>query len=340
MNEKEIRASMTSEQIQLERKLTCEAIDGAMAFGYQNTNPPPSEDHWLAPFWKIGRKQADLEAALAASTASDKQEAVALPKAVLEALRFYANGDHFSIDEDHHEFDTVSGEPQNFLFSLRNDDCTMIEDGGIARAVLRGNMSDFEEPPEPVEGEVFVVAGAAPLAKSAESGKEEAVNGIPATLRHDEGAIARCSYCGRYSLDPKTLSNRQPKCDCGEQHGWSGSFKKPDCDAKWSGAAPRPAAQSEIESRLKVANDCCDRLMQACSDAGCPDGVRMDDWIRANVRPAAAHDAREFDTEAALKAALGQKYTPPNVEMNYDWLSPTSADRADLEADAGKEKQG
>jgi hypothetical protein len=36
--------------------------------------------------------------------------------------------------------------------------------------------------------------------------------------------------------------------------------------------------------RLKVANDCCDRLMQACSDAGCPDGVRMDDWIRENVR--------------------------------------------------------
>jgi hypothetical protein len=65
MNEKEIRASMTSEQIQLERRLTCEAIDGAMAFGYQNTNPPPSDDHWLAPFWKIGRKQAELEASIA-----------------------------------------------------------------------------------------------------------------------------------------------------------------------------------------------------------------------------------------------------------------------------------
>ncbi|WP_321919371.1 hypothetical protein [Paraburkholderia tropica] len=57
----EIRATMTSEQIQLERKLTCEAINGAMAFGYQNTNVPPSDDHWLAPFWKIGRQQAELE---------------------------------------------------------------------------------------------------------------------------------------------------------------------------------------------------------------------------------------------------------------------------------------
>jgi hypothetical protein len=80
------------------------------------------------------------------------------------------------------------------------------------------------------------------------SDKQEAVNGIPATLRHDEGAIARCSYCGRYSLDPKTLSNRQPKCDCGEQHGWSGSFKKPGPDSKWSGAAP--LAQSAEQDRI------------------------------------------------------------------------------------------
>jgi hypothetical protein len=51
----------TDAQILTERKLTCEAIDGAIAFGYQNTNPPPSDDHWLAPYWKIGRKQAELE---------------------------------------------------------------------------------------------------------------------------------------------------------------------------------------------------------------------------------------------------------------------------------------
>ncbi|HTI18643.1 MAG TPA: hypothetical protein VL598_13335 [Trinickia sp.] len=60
----------TDEQIQLERKLTCEAIDGAIAFGYQNMNPPPSDDHWLAPFWKIGRKQAELEAAALHSDAA------------------------------------------------------------------------------------------------------------------------------------------------------------------------------------------------------------------------------------------------------------------------------
>ncbi|MEM5371318.1 hypothetical protein V4C53_35535 [Paraburkholderia azotifigens] len=69
MNEKEIRASMTSEQILLERKLTCEAINGAIAFGYLNTNPPPSDDHWLAPFWKIGRERGELEAKVATPAA-------------------------------------------------------------------------------------------------------------------------------------------------------------------------------------------------------------------------------------------------------------------------------
>jgi hypothetical protein len=71
----------------------------------------------------------------------------------------------------------------------------------------------------------------------------EPLNGIPATHRHDEGAIARCSYCGRYSLDPRTLSDQQPVCDCGEQHGWCGSFKRPGPDSLWSGAAPGTVGQ-------------------------------------------------------------------------------------------------
>ncbi|WP_250489939.1 hypothetical protein [Caballeronia sp. INML2] len=40
---------------------------------------------------------------------------------------------------------------------------------------------------------------------------------------------------------------------------------------------------AEESNRLLIANACCERLMSACTDAGCPDGVRMDDWIRANV---------------------------------------------------------
>ncbi|WP_244118873.1 hypothetical protein [Burkholderia gladioli] len=72
------------------------------------------------------------------------------------------------------------------------------------------------------------------------------LNGISATMFHGEGAIARCSYCGRYSIDPKTLGDRQPKCECGEKHGWSGSFEKPGPDAKWSGAAPAAADSRHV----------------------------------------------------------------------------------------------
>lgn len=49
----------TGAQIRFERKLTCDAIDGAIAFGLQGINPPPAgEDHWLAPYWEIGRRLA------------------------------------------------------------------------------------------------------------------------------------------------------------------------------------------------------------------------------------------------------------------------------------------
>lgn len=53
------------------------------------------------------------------------------------------------------------------------------------------------------------------------------MNGIRATLYHDEGAYVQCGYCGRYSLYPATLGDNAPLCDCGERHGWSGSFKRP-----------------------------------------------------------------------------------------------------------------
>lgn len=48
----------TDAQILKERELTAAAISGAIAFGAQNVNPPPSPDHWLALFWNIGRSLA------------------------------------------------------------------------------------------------------------------------------------------------------------------------------------------------------------------------------------------------------------------------------------------
>jgi len=62
---------------------------------------------------------------------------------------------------------------------------------------------------------------------------------IKATMLHDEGAYAQCSYCKRYSDDPDVLrGNIVIACDCGNILGWSGSFKKPDATACWSGWKP------------------------------------------------------------------------------------------------------
>lgn len=73
------------------------------------------------------------------------------------ALRFYANGEHFNTD-DKEEFDTVSGEPTNWLCSGVDGSTTMIEDGSVAAMALRGihaNWKDGDEDltPKPIDGE-------------------------------------------------------------------------------------------------------------------------------------------------------------------------------------------
>ena len=58
---------------------------------------------------------------------------------------------------------------------------------------------------------------------------------IPATSKHDAGAYGRCSYCFRYSRDPHILSHNHGKlCDCGEAHGYSGSFELPNEYSMWN----------------------------------------------------------------------------------------------------------
>jgi hypothetical protein len=57
----------------------------------------------------------------------------------------------------------------------------------------------------------------------------------PAELGHDAGACARCSFCQRYTADIRALTSRPGLlCDCGQAHGWSGSFERPSPDAEWS----------------------------------------------------------------------------------------------------------
>lgn len=82
---------------------------------------------------------------------------------------------------------------------------------------------------------------------------DSAIGGtLSATSIHDAGAYARCSYCGRYSASP--VATRGDKvaeafapCDCGKgASGWSGSFKPPGPDAKWSIGVNREPAPEEF----------------------------------------------------------------------------------------------
>jgi hypothetical protein len=75
------------------------------------------------------------------------------------------------------------------------------------------------------------------------------LNGIKANLFHDEGAIAQCGNCQRYTLDTQALGNSQPTCVCGQKHYWSGSFKKPGPDALWHGTPP-PSVDRADQSAL------------------------------------------------------------------------------------------
>lgn len=80
------------------------------------------------------------------------------------ALRFYARSEHYHCDPDE-QFDTVSGEPQNWLFSGLEDSGTMIEDGSIARQALRCEPTNYidgdeDTTPQPIDGEVSCIDAA------------------------------------------------------------------------------------------------------------------------------------------------------------------------------------
>ena len=57
---------------------------------------------------------------------------------------------------------------------------------------------------------------------------------IQRTLLHDAGSFGQCT-CGRYSDNPFILDHKFI-CECGKKTGWSGSFKQPDKNSKWSDA--------------------------------------------------------------------------------------------------------
>ncbi|NTZ82368.1 hypothetical protein FCJ61_04880 [Burkholderia metallica] len=88
----------TPEQIETERKLTCEAIDGAFWFGYHGNNAPPSRDHWLTQYWDFGRKLAGFDkvrAALVGLVGSDNKDELEQMAAVMGA--FASGGDQAAV---------------------------------------------------------------------------------------------------------------------------------------------------------------------------------------------------------------------------------------------------
>jgi len=111
----------TNAQIQTEREITATSLEGAMAFGYQNTNPPPAEDHWLAPFWDIGRKQAELE--------KDKER---LDSGVMVYTTFDEFGKRIKVESRGNDLCSMIDEG----IALRNRDAALASKEGVMRSAV------------------------------------------------------------------------------------------------------------------------------------------------------------------------------------------------------------
>jgi len=111
----------------------------------------------------------------ARTSASDTEVAEFEVSLLRAALRFYANRQHLALDEDD-EFDSVSGEPGNWLACGRNESTTMVENGWVAKRALQGlavswiENGEVAEPP-PVEGEKPPGVACAMAHASAEAGR-------------------------------------------------------------------------------------------------------------------------------------------------------------------------
>lgn len=92
------------------------------------------------------------------NTCADYQKLAAENERLRVALRFYARGNHYHLDAVE-EFDSVSGEPDNWLCSGLDNSETMVENGRVAQWALQDKRLDWmdgedDETPQPIEGEV------------------------------------------------------------------------------------------------------------------------------------------------------------------------------------------
>jgi hypothetical protein len=107
---------------------------------------------------------------------------VVAPETLLQALRFYANGEHMML-ADKDAWDTVSGEPPNWWCDEAGT--ATIEDGTIAARALRGeplnwNSEGEDATPKPIDGERLAapVSAAQPVAQGLTETDSELLNFI------------------------------------------------------------------------------------------------------------------------------------------------------------------
>ncbi|KVU18256.1 hypothetical protein WK64_07645 [Burkholderia ubonensis] len=266
---------------------------------------------------------------------SAKQAAAALPQSVLDALRFYANGSHFNIDNDHQDFDTVSGEPVNWLYSTRDDDTTMIEDGSIAKAALCGKPLAFEDPETPVEGEVF---GAQVVTSANETGAEGAKPVAWFIDWPDEPELGH--YFAEEPCDPKYGRSRAlgfiESCSPAMAAG-----APADERAAWNNARDSLAvAMSGFASRSGNRDfNAAIGVLDAITEPGLPLA-----WLRT-ARAAAASPAAEDDNSitldrrdlfdfvrGAIKSTLQDYKAGEGMTPSWYWQEATNRTEAVLEA--------
>jgi len=164
---------------------------------------------------------------------------------------------------------------------------------------------------------------------------------IPATFMHDAGAYARCSYCGRYTDNPKVLSSNGWPCECGTWYGWSGSFAAPTADSTWNdGREPfatgqgngvldptSPHAAAEDDTRSARSDDTAPAPVAPHSELG-----QDDDCIRRDME-------RQIYDREGLNAA-GQVDSPiaPDVLTGFPRKVIYSAPRAPVAPELTREE--
>lgn len=127
------------------RALAADAISGALALGYQGVNPPPNNEHWLAPFWEIGRESA-VKAQQPVSGADG------LVRQLCDALE---------LARDCHGVMLMSDPPQK-MWKGRGVDLVISEALEAAKAQLSGNPGQLDHLPDAtkmVDTKGFVAGG-------------------------------------------------------------------------------------------------------------------------------------------------------------------------------------